>query len=126
MSLALVSEQLLTANNLSHQDLFSVLGQLSERRLDYADLFFQSSFHEAWVIEDSIIKDGSYNIDQGVGVRAISGEKTGFAYADQITLNALNQSATAARSIVIFITSNLVLSVNTVLIESGKKLSQLF
>ncbi len=100
MSLALVSEQLLTANNLSHQDLFSVLGQLSERRLDYADLFFQSSFHEAWVIEDSIIKDGSYNIDQGVGVRAISGEKTGFAYADQITLNALNQSATAARSIV--------------------------
>lgn len=75
MSLALVSEQLLTANNLSHQDLFSVLGQLSERRLDYADLFFQSSFHEAWVIEDSIIKDGSYNIDQGVGVRAVSGEK---------------------------------------------------
>ena len=100
MSLALVSEQLLTANNLSHQDLFSILGQLSERRLDYADLFFQSSFHESWVIEDSIIKDGSYNIDQGVGVRAVSGEKTGFAYADQITLNALNLSATAARSIV--------------------------
>src|SRR5471032_1392742 len=100
MSLALVSERLLTANNLSHQDLFSVLGQLAERRLDYADLFFQSSFHEAWVIEDSIIKEGSYNIDQGVGVRAVSGEKTGFAYADQITLNALNQSAAAARSIV--------------------------
>jgi TldD protein len=100
MSLALVSERLLTANNLSQQDLFSVLGQLSERRLDYADLYFQSSFHEAWVIEDSIIKDGSYNIDQGVGVRAVSGEKTGFAYADQITLNALNQSAQAARSIV--------------------------
>ncbi len=100
MSLALVSERLLTANNLSQQDLFTVLGQLAERRLDYADLFFQSSFHEAWVIEDSIIKDGSYNIDQGVGVRAISGEKTGFAYADQITLNALNQSAQAARSIV--------------------------
>lgn len=52
------------------------------------------------MIEDRIIKDGSYNIDQGVGVRAISGEKTGFAYADQITLNALNQSAQAARSIV--------------------------
>lgn len=100
MSLALVSERLLTANNLSHQDLFSVLGQLTERRLDYADLYFQSSFNESWVIEDSIIKNGSYNIDQGVGVRAISGEKTGFAYADQITLNALQQSATAARSIV--------------------------
>ncbi|WP_262016808.1 metalloprotease TldD [Serratia liquefaciens] len=100
MSLTFVSEQLLAANKLSHQDLFSVLGQLAERRLDYADLYFQSSYHEAWVIEDGIIKDGSYNIDQGVGVRAVSGEKTGFAYADQITLNALQQSAQAARSIV--------------------------
>ncbi len=100
MSLTFVSEQLLAANKLSHRDLFSVLGQLAERRLDYADLYFQSSYHEAWVIEDGIIKDGSYNIDQGVGVRAVSGEKTGFAYADQITLNALQQSAHAARSIV--------------------------
>lgn len=100
MSLSFVSEQLLAVNKLSHQDLFSVLGQLAERRLDYADLYFQSSYHEAWVIEDGIIKDGSYNIDQGVGVRAVSGEKTGFAYADQITLNGLNQSAQAARSIV--------------------------
>ncbi|TBM33790.1 metalloprotease TldD [Hafnia alvei] len=100
MSLTFVSEQLLAANKLSHRDLFSVLGTLAERQLDYADLYFQSSYHESWVIEDRIIKDGSYNIDQGVGVRAISGEKTGFAYADQITLNALNQSAQAARSIV--------------------------
>ncbi|EKN6045408.1 metalloprotease TldD [Yersinia enterocolitica] len=100
MSLSFVSEQLLAANKLNHQDLFSVLGQLAERRLDYADLYFQSSYHEAWVLEDSIIKDGSYNIDQGVGVRAVSGEKTGFAYADQITLNTLQQSAHAARSIV--------------------------
>ncbi|AKJ43283.1 metalloprotease TldD [Pragia fontium] len=100
MNLTLVSEQLLAANKLSHQDLFNVLGQLSERRLDYADLFFQSSYHESWVIEDGIIKEGSYNIDQGVGVRAVNGEKTGFAYADQITLNALTQSAHAARSIV--------------------------
>lgn len=100
MSLNLVSEQLLTANNINHQDLFTLLGQLSERRLDYADLYFQASYHESWVLEDRIIKDGSYNIDQGVGVRAVSGEKTGFAYADQITLNALTQSANAARSIV--------------------------
>jgi len=100
MSLNLVSEQLLSANGLSHQDLFSILGQLSERRLDYGDLYFQSSYHESWVLEDNIIKDGSWNIDQGVGVRAISGEKTGFAYADQISLLALEQSAQAARSIV--------------------------
>jgi len=100
MTLNLVSEQLLTANGINQQDLFSLLGQLSERRLDYADLYFQSSFHESWVLEDKIIKDGSYHIDQGVGVRAVSGEKTGFAYADQITLNALRLSSDAARSIV--------------------------
>lgn len=74
MSLSFVSEQLLTANNLSQQDLFSVLEVLNERRLDYADLYFQSSYHESWVLEDRIIKDGSYNIDQGVGIRAVSGE----------------------------------------------------
>ena len=100
MSLNLVSEQLLSANGLNHQDLFAILGQLTERRLDYGDLYFQSSYHESWVLEDSIIKDGSYNIDQGVGVRAVSGEKTGFAYADQISKLALEQSAQAARTIV--------------------------
>jgi TldD protein len=100
MTLNLVSEQLLTANSINQQDLYSLLGQLSERRLDYADLYFQSSFHESWGLEDKIIKDGSYHIDQGVGVRAVSGEKTGFAYADQISLNALRQSSEAARSIV--------------------------
>ncbi len=100
MTLNLVSEQLLTANNITQQDISSLLGQLSERRLDYADLYFQSSYHESWGLEDSIIKEGSWNIDQGVGIRAISGEKTGFAYADQLTLNALQQSADAARSIV--------------------------
>ena len=100
MSLNLVTEQLLSANGLNHQDLFSILGQLAERRVDYGDLYFQSSYHESWVLEDRIIKDGSYNIDQGVGVRAVSGEKTGFAYADQVSLLALEQSAHAARSIV--------------------------
>lgn len=100
MSLNLVSERLLTANNINQADLFSLLGMLSERKLDYADLYFQSSIHESWVLEDRIIKDGSWNIDQGVGVRAVSGEKTGFAYSDQITLAALTQSASAARSIV--------------------------
>lgn len=100
MSLASVSEHLLAANGLSQDNLYDILGLLSERCVDYGDLFFQSSYHESWVLEDRIIKDGSYNIDQGVGVRAITGEKTGFAYADQISLLALTQSATAARSIV--------------------------
>ena len=100
MKLNLVSEHLLTQNTLTHQDLSRVLSQLSERHLDYGDLYFQSSMHESWGLEDNIIKEGSWHIDQGVGIRAISGEKTGFAYADQLTLKALEQSATAARSIV--------------------------
>ena len=59
MSLSFVSAQLLAANNLSHQDLFSVLGSLAARQLDSADLYYQSSYHESWVIEDRIIKEGS-------------------------------------------------------------------
>ena len=100
MSFSTVSNHLLTAHDLDEQDLFSVLTQLADRHIDYGDLYFQSSFHEAWVLEDKIIKNGSYNIDQGVGIRAVSGEKTGFAYADQISLTALQQSASVARSIV--------------------------
>ncbi|VAX76208.1 Metalloprotease TldD [Serratia symbiotica] len=100
MNLPFVSEQLLAANKLSNQDLYQILEQLTSRRLDYADLYFQSSYHERWLIEDGIIKNGSYDINQGIGVRVISGEKTGFAYADQITLNALHTSAKAASSIV--------------------------
>ncbi len=100
MSFSTVSNHLLTAHDLDEQDLFCVLTQLADRHIDYGDLYFQSSFHEAWVLEDKIIKNGSYNIDQGVGIRAVSGEKTGFAYADQISLTALQQSASAARSIV--------------------------
>ncbi len=100
MSFSTVSNHLLTAHDLDEQDLFSVLTQLADRHIDYGDLYFQRSFHEAWVLEDKIIKNGSYNIDQGVGIRAVSGEKTGFAYADQISLTALQQSASAARSIV--------------------------
>ncbi|XKD93210.1 metalloprotease TldD [Morganella morganii] len=100
MSFSTVSNHLLTARDLDEQDIFSVLTQLADRHIDYGDLYFQSSFHEAWVLEDKIIKNGSYNIDQGVGIRAVSGEKTGFAYADQISLTALQQSASAARSIV--------------------------
>ncbi len=68
-----------------------VLSQLSERHLDYGDLYFQSSMHESWGLEDNIIKEGSWHIDQGVGIRAVSGEKTGFAYADQLTLKALDK-----------------------------------
>lgn len=65
-----------------------------------AIFIFSRAITNPRVLEDSIIKDGSYNIDRGVGVRAVSGEKTGFAYADQISKLALEQSARAARTIV--------------------------
>jgi TldD protein len=69
------------------------------RQVDYADLYFQASQHETWVLEDGIVKEGSYNIERGVGVRAISGEKTGFAYSDDITPEALQKAADAAKGI---------------------------
>ncbi|AKC32509.1 metalloprotease TldD [Candidatus Pantoea carbekii] len=100
MTLSLVHEQLLTVNNINNHNLSCSLEKLAERRIDYGDLYFQSSLHESWVLEDKIIKDGSYHLDQGIGVRAISGEKTGFAYSDQISMHALQESVDAARSIV--------------------------
>ncbi|MFM8454612.1 MAG: metalloprotease TldD [Gammaproteobacteria bacterium] len=67
--------------------------------IDAADLYFQSMQSEAWVMEDGIIKEGNFNVDKGVGLRAISGEKTGFAYSDDLILPALEEAAMAARSI---------------------------
>ncbi|MBE2893554.1 metalloprotease TldD [Spirabiliibacterium falconis] len=94
-----VSNALLGPENLTFDDLSNLLDQYSDRRVDYADLFFQSSKNENWVLEDSIIKEGGFYIDRGVGVRAISGEKTAFAYADQITLAQLNQCVKATKGI---------------------------
>jgi len=90
---------LLTQRGLELSDVQKTLDQLILPSIDQADLYFQSSHSESWVLEDGIVREGSYNIDQGVGVRAISGEKTGFAYSDEIILPALTQAATAARSI---------------------------
>lgn len=95
-----VSERLLTANNLQQNDLVNLIDILSARRIDYGDLYFASGYYESWTLDDKIIKSASFHRDQGVGVRAISGEKTGFAYTDQINLNKLEQSITAAQSIV--------------------------
>lgn len=94
-----VEQNLLAAHELSEQQLQQNLGYLLQHQLDYADLYFQSSVHESWVLEDGLVKDGSFNIEQGVGVRAISGEKTGFAYADTISQEALQRTAAAARGI---------------------------
>jgi len=94
-----VEHNLLSASDLSASDLQQSLSFLFAHKLDYADLYFQSSVHESWGLEDGLVKDGSFNIERGVGVRAISGEKTGFAYADSISAAALKQAAEAARGI---------------------------
>ncbi|KQO44035.1 metalloprotease TldD [Pseudomonas chengduensis] len=94
-----VSEHLLAPGNLTLDSLGSVLGEVAGPGIDAADLYFQSQVSETWVLEDGIVKEGSFNLDQGVGVRAQSGEKTGFAYSNAISLDALTQAAQAARSI---------------------------
>lgn len=99
MSIDRIEEALLAPAGLTEQDIADTLASIATRQIDYADIYFQSSWHESLVLEDSIIKDGSFNIDRGVGVRAITGEKTGFAYSDQIQLDSLKQSAIAARGI---------------------------
>ena len=94
-----VSQQLLVPAGLTEADLENALKMTMSGGVDYADLYFQQSRQENWVLEDGIIKDGGYHIEQGVGVRACSGEKTGFAYSDDLILPALNEATKAARAI---------------------------
>lgn len=90
---------LLGPAGLGDGDLARVFDSLMAPGVAYADLYFQARSHEAWVMEDGIIRDARSNWDRGVGVRAISGEQTGFAYADDLAMPSLLEAATAARSI---------------------------
>ncbi|PIE00273.1 MAG: metalloprotease TldD [Thiothrix nivea] len=87
------------ADGLGEQDLDRVFGQLLTRDTTLADLYFQSARYEAWGLEEGMVKSGSYSIEQGVGVRSVCGEQTGFAYSDEISLPALLDSARAASAI---------------------------
>lgn len=98
-SIDIAKNILLEPADLSEQQIQKVLGQMLGNAVDAADLYFQNTFYESWLLEDSKVKEGSYNIERGVGVRAIAGEKTGFAYSDDVILPALTQAADAARSI---------------------------
>ncbi len=98
-ALKIAKSHLLDNNGLDNNDIQKILDQLMTHDIDDADLYFESSRAESWVLEDGIVKEGSHSIDQGVGVRAISGEKTGFAYSDEIVLPALSNAATAACAI---------------------------
>ncbi|CAM3554492.1 metalloprotease TldD [Halomonas lysinitropha] len=94
------STVLLTPGGLDLAALDDGLGHAMGPGIDYADLYFQRSWHEGWVLEDGEVKEASYNIDGGVGVRAQAGEKTGFAYSNQITGDALAETGRTAAGIV--------------------------
>ncbi|WP_124949122.1 metalloprotease TldD [Sulfuriferula thiophila] len=92
-------ETLFVPNQLDIGQLDSVFGRLMDHHLDYADLYFQYTRSEGWSLEEGQVKSGSFNIEQGVGVRAISGEKTAFAYSDDISHAALLAASDATRAI---------------------------
>ncbi len=90
---------LLEPGEISQEVIGNTLHHIMERGMDFADLYFQQSHHEYWSLEDGVVRDASYDIDTGVGIRAIQGEKTGFAYSDEISAQALMQAADSARII---------------------------
>ena len=98
-SLDKATELMLVPTGVGLPDLEKAMNRLMTRQLDYADLYCQSMRYETWTVEDGIVREGVFSLDQGVGVRAISGEKTGFAYADQLDLESLTDAVQAARSI---------------------------
>ncbi len=98
-ALAVAREQLLAHAGLEMSALDRALSEAMSRQLDYADLYFQLTRFETWTVEDGIVKEGVHSIDQGIGVRAIAGERTGFAYSDQLDEAALLDAVDAARGI---------------------------
>jgi TldD protein len=96
---AIARQTLLDTPGLTEADLGQVMDRLLSRQVDAADVYFQYGRLESWVLEDGIIKEGSHSIEQGAGLRAISGDKTGFAYTDSLELSRLLDAAGAARAI---------------------------
>ncbi len=92
-------EVLLNQNQLGENNLTAVLEYIAHHQVDYADLFFQKNIYESWYLEEGIVKSGSFHISQGVGVRAVSGEKTALAYCDEIDEQKLKQAASHVRAI---------------------------
>jgi len=90
---------LLVPAGLDEDGVARIVGDVMGHAVDYADVYFQMIREESWALEDGIVKDGAHSIDQGVGVRALAGEKTGFAYSDEVVLPALLEAAHAARAI---------------------------
>ncbi|MFZ9648741.1 MAG: metalloprotease TldD [Fluviibacter sp.] len=90
---------LLESHELTATQVESVLGNIMQSQVDDADIYFQTTRSEGWSLEEGIVKAGSFSIDQGVGVRAVSGEKTAFAYSDDVSLPSLKSASAAVREI---------------------------
>lgn len=93
------SDEFLVETGLDQNDLVKTLESMMSHQIDFAEMYFQSSRHESWMLEDGIVKDASFSSDKGVGIRALCGDKTGFAYSEEIILPALQQAADASRTI---------------------------
>ncbi len=97
--LTLAQQSILTPAGLGANDIDRVMAHVLSAPVDTADIYFQSSRYESWLLEDGIIKEGSHHIEQGAGVRAVCGEKTGFAYSDELDVRALLEAARSVRAI---------------------------
>ncbi len=98
-SLAIAHELILRPGGLDVARVDRVLGEVMGHAVDAADVYFQLAREESWALEDGIVKEGGASIEQGVGVRALAGEKTGFAYSDEVVMPALEEAGRAARAI---------------------------
>lgn len=92
-------EQLLDDHHLNQEKITSLLSSLAVKGVDYADLYFQHSVAESWFLEEGIVKSGTYHISHGVGTRAVKGEQTGFAYSDDLNIDAINEAVNFAKGI---------------------------
>ncbi len=98
-ALQIARQRILHPAGIDEHDIGRLLGAVMTRSVDAADVYFQYSRNESWSLEDGIVREGGHSVDQGAGIRAMSGEKTGFAYSDEIVMPALTQASRAARSI---------------------------
>src|SRR6195256_7003972 len=99
--LSIARDLILRPSGLDDARLDRIFGEVMTHSVDFADLYFQLTHQESWSLEDGIVKDGSASIEQGVGVRALAGEKTGFAYSAEVVLPALEEASRAARAIAV-------------------------
>lgn len=96
-----VENELLTAKGLSANDVSKAIDEMLGRDVEYGEVYIQSARAESFGLEDGIVKDGAFSVDAGIGVRALAGEKTGFAYCEDIRSDGLQKAAAAAKSVAV-------------------------